>query len=45
MMKPSARNQIKGRVTAALKGHTTGHAAAPEWSWYCWPRSARQSWR
>ena len=25
MMKLSARNQIKGRVTAVVKGQTTGH--------------------
>ena len=25
MMKLSARNQIKGKVTAVTKGHTTGH--------------------
>jgi len=25
MMKLSARNQIKGRVTAVMKGQTTGH--------------------
>ena len=25
MMKPSARNQIKGRVTSVVKGQTTGH--------------------
>ncbi len=25
MMKPSARNQIKGRVVSVQKGQTTGH--------------------
>jgi molybdopterin-binding protein len=25
MMKLSARNQIKGRITAVVKGQTTGH--------------------
>ena len=25
MKKPSARNQIKGRVTSVVKGQTTGH--------------------